>query len=48
MGHPPRSHFRIFSEFKARLDLLPKKDTVAITLPSGADWKGGTVSIEPK
>jgi hypothetical protein len=32
---------------KAPLDLLPKIATVAITLPSGANWKGGTVSIEP-
>jgi hypothetical protein len=32
---------------KAPLDLLPKIATVSITLPSSANWKGGTVSIEP-
>jgi hypothetical protein len=31
---------------KAPLDLLPKTETVSLSLPSGADWKGGSVSIE--
>jgi hypothetical protein len=31
---------------KAPLDLLPKTETVSLTLPPGADWKGGSVSVE--
>jgi hypothetical protein len=31
---------------KAPLDLLPKTETVSLTLPHGADWKGGSVSVE--
>jgi hypothetical protein len=31
---------------KAPLDLLPKTETVSLLLPAGADWKGGSVSIE--
>ena len=31
---------------KAPLDLLPKTEVVLITLPRGADWKGGSVSVE--
>ena len=31
---------------KAPLDLFPKIATVTITLPAGANWKGGSVSIE--
>jgi hypothetical protein len=30
---------------KAPLDLLPKTDTVTLTMPRGADWKGGSVSV---
>jgi hypothetical protein len=32
---------------KAPVDLYPKIATVTITLPANANWKGGTVSIEP-
>jgi hypothetical protein len=32
---------------KAPIDLYPKTATVTITLPAGANWKGGTVTIEP-
>jgi len=31
---------------KAPLDLFPKIATVALTLPTGANWKGGSVSVE--
>ena len=31
---------------KAPLDLLPKTEVVTLTLPHGAEWKGGSVSIE--
>jgi len=31
---------------KAPLDLLPKTEVVSLTLPPGADWKGGSVSVE--
>jgi hypothetical protein len=31
---------------KAPLDLLPKTEVVTLTLPHGADWKGGSVSVE--
>ncbi|HEY4379478.1 MAG TPA: LamG domain-containing protein [Acidobacteriaceae bacterium] len=31
---------------KAPLDLLPKTETVALTLPTNSDWKGGSVTIE--
>ena len=31
---------------KAPLDLYPKTATVTLTLPAGANWKGGSVSIE--
>jgi hypothetical protein len=31
---------------KAPLDLLPKTEVVTLVLPSGADWKGGSVSVE--
>jgi hypothetical protein len=31
---------------KAPLDLFPKIATVTIALPAGANWKGGSVSIE--
>jgi hypothetical protein len=31
---------------KAPLDLLPKTEVVSLTLPRGADWKGGSVSVE--
>jgi hypothetical protein len=31
---------------KAPLDLLPKTETVLLTLPPGVDWKGGSVSVE--
>jgi hypothetical protein len=31
---------------KAPLDLYPKTATVSLTLPAGADWKGGSVSVE--
>jgi hypothetical protein len=32
---------------KAPVDLFPKTATVTITLPAGADWKDGSVSVEP-
>jgi hypothetical protein len=31
---------------KAPLDLVPKTEVVALSLPANADWKGGTVTIE--
>jgi hypothetical protein len=31
---------------KAPLDLLPKTEVVSLRLPPGADWKGGSVSVE--
>jgi hypothetical protein len=31
---------------KPPLDLQPKTQTVSLSLPSGADWKGGSVTIE--
>ena len=31
---------------KAPLDLAPKTAVVSLALPSGADWKGGSVAIE--
>jgi hypothetical protein len=31
---------------KAPLDLLPKTEVVTLVLPSGADWKGGSVNVE--
>jgi len=31
---------------KAPLDLLPKTETVSLTIPRGAEWKGGSVSVE--
>ena len=31
---------------KAPVDLLPKTEVVALSIPAGADWKGGSVSIE--
>ena len=31
---------------KAPLDLLPKTEVITLTLPHGADWKGGSVSVE--
>jgi hypothetical protein len=31
---------------KAPLDLLPKTEVVSLPLPPGADWKGGSVSVE--
>jgi hypothetical protein len=30
---------------KAPIDLFPKTASVVLTLPSGADWKGGTVTV---
>jgi len=32
---------------KAPVDLFPKTATVTITLPAGADWKDGSVCVEP-
>jgi hypothetical protein len=32
---------------RAPLYLYPKTATVALTLPAGIDWRGGSVSIEP-
>jgi hypothetical protein len=32
---------------KAPVDLFPKTATVTITLPAGADWNDGSVSVEP-
>jgi len=31
---------------KAPLDLVPKTEVVSLTVPGGADWKGGSVSVE--
>jgi Concanavalin A-like lectin/glucanases superfamily len=31
---------------KAPLDLVPKTEVVSLSLPSGANWKGGSVTIE--
>jgi len=31
---------------KAPLDLLPKTEVVSLTVPHGADWKGGSVTVE--
>jgi hypothetical protein len=31
---------------KAPLDLLPKTEVVTLPLAAGADWKGGSVTIE--
>jgi hypothetical protein len=31
---------------KAPRDLLPKTEDVTLSLPAGADWKGGSVTIE--
>jgi hypothetical protein len=31
---------------KAPLDLFPKTEVVSLVLPPGADWKGGSVSVE--
>jgi hypothetical protein len=31
---------------KAPLDLYPKTEDVSLSVPAGADWKGGSVSIE--
>ena len=31
---------------KAPLDLFPKTAAVSLTLPAGADWKGGSVTVE--
>jgi hypothetical protein len=31
---------------KAPLDLLPKTAAVSLTLPTGVDWKGGSVAVE--
>jgi hypothetical protein len=31
---------------KAPLDLTPKTEDVSLSIPAGADWKGGSVSIE--
>jgi hypothetical protein len=31
---------------KAPIDLLPKTAAVVLTLPAGADWKGGSVTVE--
>jgi hypothetical protein len=28
------------------MDLVPKSETVSLSLPAGADWKGGNVTIE--
>jgi hypothetical protein len=33
---------------KAPLDLLPKTAEVTLDVPAQADWKGGSVTIEPK
>jgi hypothetical protein len=34
------------SPLKAPVDLVPKTEVVSLALPSGANWKGGSVSIE--
>jgi len=31
---------------KAPVDLVPKTESVSLQIPAGADWKGGSVSIE--
>jgi hypothetical protein len=31
---------------KAPVDLIPKTEEVSLSVPAGADWKGGSVSIE--
>jgi hypothetical protein len=31
---------------KAPLDLYPKTEDVSLALPAGAEWKGGSVTIE--
>ncbi len=31
---------------KAPVDLVPKTEVVSLKLPAGADWKGGSVSVE--
>jgi hypothetical protein len=31
---------------KAPVDLFPKTAAVSLTLPAGADWKGGSVTVE--
>jgi hypothetical protein len=31
---------------KAPLDLFPKTAAVELTLPAGAEWKGGSVTVE--
>jgi hypothetical protein len=31
---------------KAPLDLLPKAEVVSLAIPAGADWKGGSITIE--
>jgi hypothetical protein len=31
---------------KAPLDLYPKTEDVLLSLPTGAEWKGGSVTIE--
>jgi hypothetical protein len=36
------------SALKAPLDLIPKTEVVSLTLPAGADWKGGSVTIESR
>lgn len=28
------------------MDLLPKTEAVSLTLPHGAQWKGGSVTVE--
>jgi hypothetical protein len=32
---------------KAPADLFPKTAAAVLTLPAGADWKGGSVTVEP-
>ncbi len=34
------------ASLKAPLDLIPKTELVTLSLPTGADWKGGSVTIE--
>ena len=36
----------IAAPLKAPLDLLPRTEVVSLALPSGANWKGGSVSLE--
>jgi hypothetical protein len=31
---------------KAPVDLFPKTAAVSLTLPAGAEWKGGSVTVE--